>query len=76
MYILHLLMQMWHTGDYCTINTMLLLSKCHRIAIVMMLQKNCVKKKKRKEKNRDEEEGCEEQERQVAGLGRVYCGMS
>lgn len=20
MYILHLLMQMWHTGDYCTIN--------------------------------------------------------
>lgn len=39
-------MQMWHTGDYCTINTslfsMLSLSNCHRIAIVSMLQKNCV----------------------------------
>lgn len=23
MYTLHLLMQMWHTGDYCTINTSL-----------------------------------------------------
>lgn len=23
MYILHLLMQMWHTGDYCTIDTSL-----------------------------------------------------
>lgn len=36
MYILHLLMQMWHTGDYCTINTSPF--PCYHCLIVTDLQ--------------------------------------
>lgn len=52
---------------------MLLLSNCHRIAIVMMLQKNFIPKTRG---SRDGEEGCKEKQRQGADLGRVYYGMS
>lgn len=71
-------MQLWHTGDYCTINPSpfpCLLSNCHRTAIVKMLQKNCVIPQKEDVEMWDSDVK-KRKDRQGAGLGRVYCGMS
>lgn len=71
-------MQSRHTGDYCTVNASpspCLLSDCHRTATVNMLQKNCVTPQ-----NEDAEMWNSDvkntKDRQGAGLGRVYCGMT
>ena len=56
--------------------TVLLIPVHHRIAVVMMLQKNCVVPPKNEEVGMGNRDLKNRKERDGAGLGRVSCGIS
>lgn len=56
--------------------TVLLIPVHHRIAIVMMLQKNCVIPPKNEAIGMGNRYVKNRKDRYGAGLGRVYCSMS
>ena len=56
--------------------TVLLIPVHHRIAVVMMLQKNCVVPPRNEEVGMGNRDLKNRKERDGAGLGRVSCGIS